>query len=237
VWCFIPTDTTAKEQAEGIAASAAPVADSDDADQSPSDSVLAADNTDPATGNTPESGEPTTDSGASQGNSTPSNSAKKDKYNTAPVPEGKPQPNEPQEININKKKEYTCTFYIECGKILENMDKLNPAKAGIVPPNGVIYAKKQVVFYEGESVGDLLKRETRSNGIHMEFNEVPAYNSAYIEGIANLYEFDCGALSGWMYSVNGWFPNYGISRYQLNQGDNVELRYTCDLGRDLGATM
>lgn len=41
------------------------------------------------------------------------------------------------------------------------------------------------------------------------------YNSAYIEGINNLYEFDCGSLSGWMYKVNEWFPNYGCSRYVL----------------------
>lgn len=62
----------------------------------------------------------------------------------------------------------------------------------------------------------------------------PIYNSAYIEGIGNLYEFDCGELSGWMYKVNGWFPNYGCSRYRLKSGDRVEWVYTCDLGRDVG---
>ena len=56
----------------------------------------------------------------------------------------------------------------------------------------------------------------------------------YIEGIHNLYEFDCGDLSGWMYKVNGWFPNYGCSRYQLKQGDVIEWVYTCDLGKDVG---
>ena len=47
-------------------------------------------------------------------------------------------------------------------------------------------------------------------------------------------EFDCGALSGWMYKVNGWYPNYGSSRYQLKDGDVVEWRFTCDLGNDVG---
>ena len=55
-----------------------------------------------------------------------------------------------------------------------------------------------------------------------------------IEGIANLYEFDVGQLSGWMYSVNDWFPNYGCSRYQLMDGDVIEWKYTCDLGNDVG---
>ena len=68
----------------------------------------------------------------------------------------------------------------------------------------------------------------------MEFENTPIYNSAYIEDINNLYEFDCGELSGWMYKVNDWFPNYGVSRYKLEQGDLVEFVYTCDFGRDVG---
>jgi len=40
-----------------------------------------------------------------------------------------------------------------------------------------------------------------------------------------------------MYAVNGWFPNYGCSRYQLNNGDVVEWCYTCDLGEYLGSGM
>ena len=81
---------------------------------------------------------------------------------------------------------------------------------------------------------DVLKRVTRQRRIHMEFSFTPLYNSAYIKGIHNLYEFDCGNLSGWMYKVNGWFPNYGCSRYSLKQGDVIEWVYTCDLGRDVG---
>lgn len=68
----------------------------------------------------------------------------------------------------------------------------------------------------------------------MEFSNTPMYNSAYIEGINNLYEFDCGELSGWAYKVNQWFPNYGASRYLLKDGDVIEWLYTCDLGTDIG---
>ena len=57
------------------------------------------------------------------------------------------------------------------------------------------------------------------------------------QGIHNLYEFDCGELSGWMYNVNGWFPNYGCSRYALQDGDVIRWRYTCDLGADVGGSM
>lgn len=127
----------------------------------------------------------------------------------------------------------SCTISIKCGTILNNMEFLDEKKHSLIPPHGIILAENEVLFSEGESVFDVLLRETRNNGIHMEFVKSPIYDSAYIEGIHNLYEFDCGELSGWMYSVNGWFPNYGCSKYILNNGDRIEWVYTCDLGNDV----
>lgn len=127
----------------------------------------------------------------------------------------------------------TCTITIRCDTILNNIDLLEEAKHPLIPPNGIILAKREVTFNEGESVFDVLLRETHNNKIHMEFVKSPVYDSAYIEGIHNLYEFDCGELSGWMYSVNGWFPNYGCSNYILKDGDSIEWVYTCNLGKDV----
>lgn len=157
----------------------------------------------------------------------------KDKYQTDPVPAGHPAPVEPEEASISNK-ELKCTLSVRCDTILDNMDRFDPEKVELVPADGVIYAEKTVTFYEGESVFNLLVREMKQSKIHLEFENTPIYNSAYIEGIANLYEFDCGELSGWMYRVNGWFPNYGCSRYELQDGDKVEWLYTCDLGADIG---
>jgi hypothetical protein len=161
----------------------------------------------------------------------------KDKYLTDPIPEGKPKPVEPEDQDVDKGKTYICTFSIECSTILNNLDLLDPEKLEMVPSGGIILAKTTVTFYEGESVFDVLQRLCKEKGIHMESSWTPIYNSAYIEGIHNLYEFDCGELSGWMYRVNGWYPNYGCSRYQLKDGDVVEWRYTCDLGNDVGRGM
>lgn len=157
-----------------------------------------------------------------------------DKYNTEPVPEGKPLPTEWQEVDVNSEKELTCTLSVSCKSILDNLDNLNPDKKDIVPEDGIIFTTQEVTFYEGESVFNVLLREMKKNKTHMEFAMTPLYNSNYIEGIANLYEFDCGELSGWMYKVNGWFPNYGCSRYKLEDKDIIEWVYTCDLGRDIG---
>lgn len=174
-----------------------------------------------------------TSSKTSSKNSQSSTNTKQDKYKTDPVPEGKPQPVEPQEQEIidNTLK---CTFSISCATVLDNMDILDKSKKEIIPDDGWILKPVTVTFNEGESVFDVLKQVCRDNKIQLEFSFTPIYNSAYIEGINNLYEFDCGSLSGWMYEVNDWFPNYGCSRYEVKNGDVIEWQYTCDLGGDIG---
>ncbi len=130
--------------------------------------------------------------------------------------------------------ELTCTLTIRCDTILNNIDWLVPEKLSLVPENGVIFSKQNIVFNENESVFDVLLREMQLNKIHMEFVKTPVYESVYIEGLNNLYEFDCGELSGWMYKVNGSFPNYGCTKHLLKNNDNIEFVYTCDLGKDVG---
>lgn len=159
-----------------------------------------------------------------------------DQYHTQPVPEGQQKPVEPGTVDIDKDKEYTCYLSVSCSTILDNMENLTEGKESLVPKDGVIYSEREVTFYEGESVFDVLQREMKNNRIHMESSFTPKYNSAYVEGINNLYEFDCGRWSGWMYEVNGWYPNYGCSRYIVQPGDVIKWNYTCDLGRDLGQT-
>ena len=127
-----------------------------------------------------------------------------------------------------------CTISIECTTVFDNLNDLEKGKEEILPEDGIILPPTAAGFSEGESVFDVLQRVCRENKIHMESSWTPMYNSAYIEGINNLYEFDCGSGSGWMYCVNGVYPNYGCSSYILKQGEVVEWRYTCDLGKDIG---
>lgn len=128
-----------------------------------------------------------------------------------------------------------CTISIVCDTILNNMDNLDAGKEAYVPANGTILATSSVEFEEGETVFDVLNRVCEYAGIQLEYSWTAIYNSYYIEGINNLYEFDCGNESGWMYKVNGWFPNYGCSSYELEDGDNIVWCYTCNgLGADVG---
>ena len=149
-------------------------------------------------------------------------------------PEEHPAPTQ-QDGEISDE-EFHCTISISCAVILDNMEKCKAEKRELVPEDGWLLEPTEVVFYSGESVFNVLQRTCRQKKIHMEFSNAPIYNSAYIEGIGNLYETDVGDISGWMYSVNDWFPNYGCSRYALADGDVVAWVYTCDLGADVGDT-
>lgn len=50
----------------------------------------------------------------------------------------------------------------------------------------------------------------------------------------SLGEFDFSNGSGWMYSVNGHYPNYGFADQYLIDGDVIRIRYTLFFGRDIG---
>ena len=158
----------------------------------------------------------------------------KDAYQTDPTPSGGPKPAEPQSSPENTGRACYCTLSIDCKTVLDSIGQLSESKKTVVPSDGVILSSQNVLFYQGESVFDILLRETKKNKIQMEYKATPIYGSSYIEGIGNLYELDCGSLSGWMYEVDGWYPNYGCSRYLLKDGNIVNWRYTCDLGRDVG---
>lgn len=100
---------------------------------------------------------------------------------------------------------------------------------------GIILKSTKVAFKAGDTVLDILKNETKRNRIQMEYRG--GGGTAYIEGINNLYEFDKGPKSGWMYSINDVFMKKGSGLAEVKQGDKIEWVYTLDLGKDIGATM
>ena len=129
----------------------------------------------------------------------------------------------------------TCTLEIRCDTLLGNLDKLTEGKAALVPEDGTLLPVMEVEFTGGNSVFDVFRQTLKNQKIHFEYVDASAYDSVYIEGIGNLYEFDCGPQSGWMYSVNGTYPGLGCSGYTLADGDVIVFSYTLDLGADLGA--
>lgn len=87
-----------------------------------------------------------------------------------------------------------------------------------------ILPQTQVLFEDGDTVFDILLKITRENSIQTEFSG--GKKNIYIKGIDNLYEFDKGAQSGWLYSVNGEFPRKSCGACLLKKDDVVEIKYT-----------
>lgn len=136
----------------------------------------------------------------------------------------------------NQATENLCTIAVRCDTILKNKDKLAGEKAPYVPKDGQILPVITVEFTPGETVFDVLQRVCQAAEVQLEYSWTPIYDSYYVEGINHLYEFDCGPESGWMYKVNGVYPNYGCSSYTLRGGEEIVWCYTCEgLGTDVGA--
>ena len=96
-----------------------------------------------------------------------------------------------------------------------------------VPADGIILDRTEFEIGSGETVYDILTEAARKNNIQLQAN------GGYIAGIAYLYEYDYGDLSGWIYHVNGEPPFVMCTDYTLSDGDNIEWLYTCELGNDL----
>ena len=156
--------------------------------------------------------------------------------NNQTKPQVTEKPQQPTEQPQNKP---SVTIAIRVDTLLKNWDLLDPSLQSekYVPNNGVILKTTTYeLLSENDTVWDVLQRATKEHKIQLEYQGANEniYNSVYIEGINHLYEFSAGPLSGWMYKVNGVYPNYGCSQYTLKDGDVIEWHYTVDLGRDLG---
>ena len=104
-------------------------------------------------------------------------------------------------------------------------------KADHIPENGEILGLTEVPLAQGDTAFDALTRAARAEGIRIEYSGTPEL--AYVQGISDLYEFDCGDLSGWVFHVNGASPSVGCGEYVLTDGDLVEWLYSLDLGKDV----
>jgi prenyltransferase beta subunit len=111
-----------------------------------------------------------------------------------------------------------------------SVDKLTIQKGYVVP-------SAQVELLPSDTVWSVLKRVLDSRGIDYRDSWNSTFGSVYVESIAGDGEFDHGSGSGWMYNVNGVYPSYGASSYNLSAGDRIQWRYTTNLGADLNAPM
>lgn len=164
-------------------------------------------------------------SAASDGKQTVSkNSSKQDasskKKNTA---------NDSSKVNNSK----YCYITIICHTLVSRREELPSSLKKLVPSSGVILEKTKMKIQSSDSALDITKRATKNAGIHLSYQGNTQYNTAYVDGINNIYEKDVNSRSGWLYQINGNVQSKGCSAYKVKAGDVITWAYTCNLGKDL----
>lgn len=89
---------------------------------------------------------------------------------------------------------------------------------------GTILASTKVTFKDGDTIYDIIVGTAKSKGIVIDSRGSGA--TAYIEGIDNIYEFDYGAKSGWVFKQNGVSLTKSIGVTKIKDGDRIECFYT-----------
>ena len=116
----------------------------------------------------------------------------------------------------------TVTLTIRCDTV---------AGEGNLPKDGVILADTECPIEEGDVAFAVLERVTKRERIAMDYTG--GGTSVYVKGIADLYEFSFGEMSGWIYRINGVTMPVGCGSATVKPGDRIEFLYTRMLGEDL----
>ncbi|WP_223587812.1 DUF4430 domain-containing protein [Neobacillus bataviensis] len=89
---------------------------------------------------------------------------------------------------------------------------------------GTILGATKVNFNDGDTIFDIITQAAKKQGITVDSRGSGA--TAYIEGIDNIYEFDYGAKSGWVFKHNGASITKSVGVIKVKDGDRIECYYT-----------
>ncbi len=104
------------------------------------------------------------------------------------------------------------------------------------------YTKNGIWVYPSDTMTTVIARAALLAGVEIGISGTPGSGmGSYIYKLGDREEFDRGKYSGWMGSLNGWYTNTGFDNYKISDGtlqpgDYIHLKYTTDLGKDIGAT-
>lgn len=117
----------------------------------------------------------------------------------------------------------TVTVYCSCKNAVDYGIRDKKDYSDLIPADGIMLSSS-VTVKKGCTALDAIKEACLQSNTEIDEKR------GYIRGIGGLYEKDCGGASGWMYSVNGTFPNMSSDKYTLESSDRIELHYTVKLG-------
>ena len=94
--------------------------------------------------------------------------------------------------------------------------------------NNTILSKTSMTIGNGDSILDVTEMVLDIQNISYDAS------GGYMSEIDGLAAFDYGGQSGWMFSINGDFPDYSADSVEAEDGDDIKWVYTVDLGNDVG---
>ncbi len=112
-----------------------------------------------------------------------------------------------------------------------NRDTVRFSVDALTIDRGYLVSQTTVTLRTGDTVWSVLERVLQEKGIDYTSD---SSGGRYVTSIDGIGEFDHGPGSGWMYSVNGTFPDQAMDKYRLSDGDTIRIRYTTDYGEDVG---
>lgn len=125
-----------------------------------------------------------------------------------------------------KQSKNICYVTIECKSVLNNLDKLSDGHTDYIPKSGYYIQNYKYTYSDNDTVYNVLEKICNENNIKLSCKDT--IYGTYIVGINNLDEKDCGAQSGWLYSVNETTPPVSCNKYVVNNNDKIVFSYTCE---------
>lgn len=101
--------------------------------------------------------------------------------------------------------------------------------------DGEIISRREIMTGAEETAFEQLKRALAKERINFDYGGSEMLGNVYVRGIDGLSEFDYGSLSGWLYRVNGEYPDKSCASCILSEGDYVEWIYTKDGQKEDGS--
>lgn len=90
----------------------------------------------------------------------------------------------------------------------------------------------QIVLENEVTAFEALKYYCENNSIQIGYTGSGQF--VYVSSINGIKEKSEGPSSGWMYKVNGTFPDVSAGKYKLSSNDTLEWVFTKDGGKDVG---
>ena len=95
---------------------------------------------------------------------------------------------------------------------------------------GTVLSSTKVEMSEGNTVLDITTKILKQKKIPI--SVTGSGSGAYVEGIANLFEFDRGPLSGWTVKKNGSTLDRSAGIVKVKNGDSIQWIYTTNYQED-----